>query len=342
MRSHQVVVNWKQTAAVFGTAFSILAADTTGTAAGGAEQEREPDSAGVYIARPQLAVESSIDEVELPRYNPLLAGALSALVPGAGHVYCSTREVRKRRVARMVKGGLFLATSGVAAGVMANRAYNYGVWRDIVADTLDRRREWDSVRDAESDSATKAIYAAGYDKTTLNWEIARHKRREARYVMWQAIGWNCGIYIYNICDAVGASRYFLTDAPKNPVLAAWLSAVPALGLGQFYNGSVGKAGLIWMTQTMLLAMAFNYNRLMVDCIQQRDMFADSTNWRFEYRNEPVSDADGSSTFDAGWENRYNDAFRNRNLYLWYAIFFYFYGIFDAAVDAHLHDYRVKV
>jgi hypothetical protein len=30
------------------------------------------------------------------------------------------------------------------------------------------------------------------------------------------------------------------------------------------------------------------------------------------------------------------------MYLWYSFFFYFYGVFDAIVDAHLHDYHKKI
>jgi hypothetical protein len=30
------------------------------------------------------------------------------------------------------------------------------------------------------------------------------------------------------------------------------------------------------------------------------------------------------------------------MYLWYSILFYFYGILDAVVDAHLHDAGAKM
>ena len=50
----------------------------------------------------------------------------------------------------------------------------------------------------------------------------------------------------------------------------------------------------------------------------------------------------SESYKDEWEFRQNSAFRNRNTYLWYSIFFYIYGILDAVVDAHLHDYREKM
>jgi hypothetical protein len=45
-----------------------------------------------------------------------------------------------------------------------------------------------------------------------------------------------------------------------------------------------------------------------------------------------------------WSGERGSAFTNRNMYLWYSIFFYFYSVFDAVVDAYLHDYpdRMKI
>jgi hypothetical protein len=43
-----------------------------------------------------------------------------------------------------------------------------------------------------------------------------------------------------------------------------------------------------------------------------------------------------------WEYRRTNAFRNRNMFLWYSLAFYFYGILDAVVDAHLHDAPLKM
>jgi len=42
------------------------------------------------------------------------------------------------------------------------------------------------------------------------------------------------------------------------------------------------------------------------------------------------------------ESRRGEAFRNRNMWMWYSVAFYLYGIFDAWVDANLHDARVKM
>ena len=37
-------------------------------------------------------------------------------------------------------------------------------------------------------------------------------------------------------------------------------------------------------------------------------------------------------------DRFNDYRRRRNSFIWYSLGFYFYNVFDALVDAHLHDF----
>jgi hypothetical protein len=156
---------------------------------------------------------------------------------------------------------------------------------------------------------------------------------ETRYVIYQSVSWMAGIYYYNILDALHATGVFKDDSKKNPGLAGWLSAVPALGLGQFYNGEVSKAGMIFMTQFNLGYLAYNYHRLMRRCE--------------EYELQALGDSLTYANYTAkgygnDWESRRKNAFRNRNMYLWYSILFYFYGILDAVVDAHLHDAGAKM
>jgi hypothetical protein len=170
----------------------------------------------------------------------------------------------------------------------------------------------------------------------MSAELKRYNRRAAKYNMYQAIGWNIGLYLFNISSAAGYSQYFKNDEPRNPIMAGWLSAVPLLGLGQIYNGSVSKAGIIWMSETMFFYMAYNYNRLLNDCSEKRISMTDTADWRFNYRTV------GTTEYEKLWKEEYNSAFKLRNTYLWYGIFFYFYGIFDAVVDAHLHDYNRKI
>jgi hypothetical protein len=80
-----------------------------------------------------------------------------------------------------------------------------------------------------------------------------------------------------------------------------------------------------MGQSMLGWMAYNNDRLMQSALDERSEVAE-----------------GFTTARDAWLRRYDEAARRRNLYLWYSIFFYFYGVLDAVVDAHLHDYDMQM
>jgi hypothetical protein len=295
------------------------------------------DSIKQYIYLPQYYDTGDTVLNKRPVHNPVLAGAFALLLPGAGHIYLSTGEVSYDwRRSQIIRGGLYLAAQGIAAGVMAHRVNNYFYLSGIYDDSAATRQKFANEADAAVDTAYKSAVMSSYYKTGMNCEVSRYNRRAARYNMYQAIGWNIGLYLFNSTSAVYYSGVFDNDKPENPVKAGWLSAVPALGLGQIYNGSVAKAGMIWMTETMLLYMAYNNNRLIDDCIKQRELIADTTGWRYAFR------INGSVNYSEVWETEYKQAFRFRNMYLWYGIFFYFYGIFDAVVDAHLHDFDQKI
>jgi hypothetical protein len=135
-------------------------------------------------------------------------------------------------------------------------------------------------------------------------------------------------------DAAGSSGYFQNSEERSPVVAGWLAAVPALGLGQLYNGKVGKAGMILMVQSALGVIALQNHRLMSQAEENANQLTDTRS--FESR---VPEA---RSYLAYWERNREQNFRTRNMYLWYSIFFYFYGVFDAVVDAHLHDFESRI
>jgi hypothetical protein len=257
-------------------------------------------------------------ELSAPRrYNPLSAVGLSALLPGAGQLYCS----------QPLRSGLFL-TAEVTMGLVAiNR---YGVYHQEAENVshLSATTGWyrRMIRTTPADSLDEGI-ALAFEDYRIQTMLARHYRDEAKYGMYHSVGWLTGTYLWNILNALECSKHFYDDAPRVPARAAWLSAIPALGLGQLYNGAFSKAGMIWTVQTMLAIQAYNYNRLMTKAIEgQREAAA----------HEELA------AYESRFLGRYDEALRKRNMYLWYGIFFYLYGIFDAAVDAHLHDYRHKI
>jgi hypothetical protein len=242
--------------------------------------------------------------------SPILSGALSAIVPGGGQIYNR----------RYIKAGAFVALEAIF-GSVANFWYQTSQFRE-----------------SNSDEYSLAVaYSTNWNDSMMMREKARMLKFDAlsaRYSMYNALSWMIGGYIYNIFDAVGASGYFDSDTEKSPVRAAWLSAIPGLGLGQLYNGSVSKAGMIMMVQASLGVKAVNEHRLM-----------NRAQYHFE-KALTVKDSAGATPvadeYNQDWESRRSTAFRNRNQYLWYSLFFYVYGILDAVVDAHLHDYQRKM
>jgi hypothetical protein len=243
-------------------------------------------------------------------WNPAITGALSAALPGAGQIYTG----------HYIKAGGFLALEAVSGGMAR---FWYRTWQE--------RRE-------QGDFQRKISILATNRRDSLNSlevaELMHFDALVARNTMYDALSWMIGGYVFNVLDAIGSSRYFINDEKKDPIKAAWLAAIPALGLGQLYNGSFSKAGMVLMTQTSLGIIAINEHRLM-KASQVRLLIAKS-----------IKDSTGSALITdrniGDWESRQNTAFRNRNSYLWYSIFFYVYGILDAVVDAHLHDYNQKI
>ena len=248
--------------------------------------------------------------IPLKTWNPLLTGGLSAALPGAGQAYSG----------HYIKAGAFLAVEVITASV-ARFWFRTGKERNDYADDLERQSLLRAFNRADSLSAREDAELWRYDAFT------------ARYSMYNALSWMIGGYAYSILDAIGCSRYFVTDDEKRPITAAWLSAIPGLGLGQLYNGAPGKAGMVFMVQMSLGVKAMNEHRLMRK--------AETRIIAIQKLNDSTA-VSALTEFKSDWEYRQGVAFRNRNSYLWYSLFFYVYGILDAVVDAHLHDYPKKM
>ncbi len=262
------------------------------------------------------------------KYSPIKSIVYSALLPGAGQFYCE----RKSRAA------VFLGTELIIGSVALFRYYGEGEYLDTQEKYKTSFSNYYNLLNhfnyqKYKNQNTNSVDSVYSDLRTLyeNQFNARTKRKSFRHF----IGWGTGIYITNILDALSSSHHFYDDKPRKPGTAAALSAIPCLGLGQIYNGSFQKTGLLLTTQTMLLYMAIDKNILANYCIDKRDEIKainDSTTLNFSI----------SADHEKFWKDKYNSEIKRRNMYLWYFVLFYFYGIFDAAVDAHLHDKRVKV
>jgi TM2 domain-containing membrane protein YozV len=319
----------------------------TATAAAGPDSTAAaPDSA---VSAGPKADSASGDSAKVR--SPLLAGVLSAVVPGAGQVYNR----------KYVKGVLFL---GAEVGLVAGAITRYQAGEDF-AKEIERldgiysrltlpdgglRPEaffytdstvYDTIRSGgvivRIDSQT--IHIDTTDTATayrMSADTADFKRERYRRSAVNVGAWALGAYIWSILDAVEKTGYFDNDEKRKPAVAGWLSAIPCLGLGQFYNGKLSKAGMILMVQSSLAVLSYNYNSEMLRCEEELQRMAVASSAEF------AADALKNGTFSDEWYSMWRDARRNRNMYLWYSLFFYFYGIFDAVVDANLHDFKARM
>lgn len=281
--------------------------------------------------------------------NPWVAGALSAVIPGAGQMY--TRSY--------VKGPLYLV-SEVGLGLYAANRFRAAEKFD---DDIKRfNREYERLRDSLPGPDTSAWYrwetitdsvdTAGmvvWSDTVADsiigptvYRMARDtamlKRDKLRNSAYQSLWWGASCHMYCILDALEKSGRFRNDEPRNPKAAGWLSAIPFLGLGQWYNGRLSKAGMIFMVQTSTALMAYNNHRILVRSERELRQMSDPS--RTEY--SVVNELENGDEFYDEWDSSRKQAFRNRNTYLWYSLFFYFYNVFDAVVDAHLHDHSRRM
>jgi hypothetical protein len=261
------------------------------------------------------------DTVAVPKlrlYDPVKVGTASLVIPGLGQVYTQ----------HYVKAFFFIGIE-VLFGSMAY------FWNQSAAVQEETTAQY--LAKAQSD------VASGFSTkdSAEDFELSRFSHYSAinnRFSGYNFLTWTIGAHIYNTLDAIDASNYFKNERERNPGTAFLLAAIPGLGLGQIYNGAWSKAGLVIMGQWSLGMMAFNNQRLMVQAENN-----------FERLNTPLTDSTANSIrsqvaedLSASWASARYTAFSNRNMFMWYSIFFYGYSIFDAVVDAYLHDYPEKM
>jgi TM2 domain-containing membrane protein YozV len=258
-------------------------------------------------------------------YSPGLALAASLVIPGAGQVYTG----------HYIKAGLFFV-SEIGVGLFGYQRYLYTVALKKNADSISAL--WNSVKDSIAVKRS-VLDTTKYDTTDVGFfyklqsDSAHFEETDTRNVLYQSLAWMAGIYYYNILDALQSAGVLRDSSKKNPAVAGWLSAIPGLGLGQIYNGELSKAGMILMTQLNLAYVAFNYHMSMVACEKAEASVDPNNKPEYSLFYGPQRDR---------WEYRRTTSFRNRNMFLWYSLAFYFYGILDAVVDAHLHDAPLKM
>lgn len=250
------------------------------------------------------------DTGSIKRFNPMVSGIASLTLPGAGQLY--TGHYIKALFYPALEA-TFISMSWFwheNASFYNKNARVYRAWE-----------EYDTTLSDKMDHRELVL-------------INRHKAIESRFSEYNFLTWAIGAHLFNTLDALQSSRFFDNSRERKPKTAALLAAIPGLGMGQLYNGSLSKAGMVMMGQVSLGLMAYNSHRLMkmatMNYARLTDPNADSLTMVLK------------NTYADDWYGSLNRAFTNRNMYLWYSIFFYLYSIFDATVDAYLHDYPEKM
>jgi hypothetical protein len=277
----------------------------------------------------RLRAASDTDTIATPPplrlYDPKLIGGESFVIPGLG------QAVTKH----FVKAVFFLG----AESILGSLAYFWG--QSAAADEANAAY-YQNFANQESKAVSASRDTAGVAQDSAsNVELGRFQHYNAivaRFSGYNYLTWAIGAHIFNVFDAIDASHHFKDNNSRNPTTAFLLALSPGLGLGQIYNGEWSKAGLTIMGQWGLGMMAFNNNRLVTiaqnDYIRLKTPFADSA---AEGRRSQVS-----QQYSNDWSGERYTAFSNRNAFIWYSLFFYGYSLFDATVDAYLHDYSDKM
>ena len=177
--------------------------------------------------------------------NPVTSAAISAILPGGGQIYTGN----------YIKSGMFIASEVIIGLVAYNR---YIVAKDlsksikVLQDSMNLFKDMINVTRDSVRNKSNTMDSIHYDTTFLalryqmNYEYNRFLDRDNRCFIYQSLAWMGGLYYWNILDALKNTKYFMNDNPKKPSTAGWLAAIPALGLGQLYNGELSKAGMIFM------------------------------------------------------------------------------------------------
>jgi len=281
------------------------------------------DSVTTEKLREKQPVKGLTDSTYSQRH-PVPAAVLSLVLPGAGQVY------NKRKV----KGAMVLAGEAIMVGYAINRSNAtknpekvWNFYRGQAHSLSEQYRNKQLAMPIEEYIDTLAGLYIKADSVRYNYV---RLRTELSY----SLCWAGGLYVYACMDAIDKTGWFKNNDKKDPRKAGLLSAIPGLGLGQLYNGELAKAGRTWMVQTALAWLSIRNYSLMKQSERQLDYFQDPAYLHSAYTHR--------ESYERFWENKRREHFRDWNTYLWYSIFYYFYNIFEAVADAHLHDFKNQI
>jgi hypothetical protein len=260
----------------------------------------------------------TVTVAKLRLYDPEAVAGASFIVPGLGQI--TTQHY--------IRPVFFLA----AESILASMTY---FWNQTAIGSEQTVGDYIALSQGDVPHGLTVIDSA---EDVERARLQHYSTLTSRFSAYNYLTWLIGAHIYNVLDAVDCSNHFKDEEPRSAGKAFWLATIPGLGLGQIYNGDWSKAGIIIMGQWSLGMMAFNNQRLM---IVAQDNFARLNTPLADSANEAIR-SQVATDLSQEWSSARYSAFSNRNMFLWYSIFFYGYSIFDAVVDAYLHDYNSKM
>lgn len=260
-------------------------------------------------------------EDTVQQYNPVVTGALS-LVPGGGQIYTKS----------FTKGGLFLGTELLLGGIAYDRWQKF---HDAYKPLYEAKEEYQILSDSLAGMNPDSLGKSDTVNLIRSWDFVNKREfavEERRIEYYNYAVWFGGVYLWNLIDGVGSSNLFSGAEQPTPRRAALLSAIPFTGAGQFYNGSFFKGAMVSVVEIGCMLSAINFQRLENKAENYGNMLnrelPDSGNYDKDLVNELKY-----------WEDQFGGIQKRKTRFMWYGVFFYLYGIADAAVDAHLHGFE---
>lgn len=139
--------------------------------------------------------------------------------------------------------------------------------------------------------------------------------------------WLAGLHLYGLLD--GFEMIHRNNSPRSTEAKSMGTAIALAallpGAGQIYNGSWGKAGLLYMS-LIGSYISFEARQHSVEYYEQR---------------RAIAAAENNSSLESDMRERATFFRKKRNQYIWAPLLFYFYSIGDAAVDAKMADFDHK-
>ena len=254
-------------------------------------------------------------EWDLPTPNTSLKTTLllGLAIPGGAQFYTGHN----------VRGGFLLAIEGgLAYEVLVNKPMQQ----------RKRIRESQTSRDT-AELVTKQLLDSGVYNATLYASLFRNLKRirtnndtkmKEEDLRRSETAWAIGLHFYGLMDGYGiwVHNQGRPTEKRSVRGAVWRGALVP-GLGQFYNGEYGKAGLLYMS-FLGGVVSLNTRQGMVEYFQERKATAKLEG----VTGEEMTQIEEDILFFR----------KKRNQYIWGMALFYLYSIADAAVDAALGDF----